>query len=147
MIKDWYEEYIRSRIRGAFIEVDREFIIYKGFKITKAGDDYKIQDVRRSDLYDPVLPKDEKLFKEHGFIKGADLIMCRKDERRSRYHKKKIESFYKQRKKFEEELPETDRLKFVEKKIRNINRNIHEHANEMFFYNSRVEQVKLKYSK
>lgn len=146
MLQNWYEEYLGSGKRPPFQDVDEEFIIYKGFKIIRSPEGYIILDVRRSDLYDPVREVDLKMFKDHGFVKGADIIMYQRDKIRCKKYKEAIEFLYLLRRQYKEELPGSKRVAFVKKKIRNINKNIHDNADSIFFYQTRMKQVKEEYN-
>ena len=50
-----------------------DFIIYKGFKLSKNTDTYTIEDVRRSDFYDEVKSTDHAKLIKLGFIKGENI--------------------------------------------------------------------------
>lgn len=59
---------------------------YKGFKVTKTS----IQDIRHNDFYNEVSKDDLKVLKEKGLIKGADILMERRDRYRIEFYKNLI---------------------------------------------------------
>lgn len=141
-IREYYEEV--SQMTTEHLLNGTNFVIYKGFKLSKTGDNnYKIEDVRFSNMYSPLTNKDKEVIQRDGIIKGADTISYRRDKRRIKSYTKRTERLYNKRRRFERELPSDKRLN--EKRIRNINLLIDEFLNMKFFYEVRVEQFKIKY--
>lgn len=140
--KRWYEE-VKDKLRvHSMWGID--FIFYKGFKLSKLGDDYDIQDVRHSNLYSVITKKCYHKFLVNGFIKGADIISFERDKKRIISYTKKTENLYQKRKKFKKEMLKDKRLN--KKRIRNINRKIDEHIDLLFFYKTRTKQFNYKYN-
>lgn len=142
-IKNWFNQ-VKNLVK-TFEDYDSEYVIYKGFKLTKRGEEYFIQDVRFSNLYSEVTVTDLNKFIDKGFIKGADLISFERDTKRILSYKKMAEVLYDRRRKFTKELSKNRALN--EKRIRNINRRIEEYIDLMFFYEVRVKQFNIKNKK
>ena len=56
-----------------------EAILYKGFKISKIKNDYKWEDTRYDNYYEPVDPKITEKVLENGFIKTLNEVMHHND--------------------------------------------------------------------
>ena len=141
--RQWFNEAVENR-QKVFATSDSDFIIYKGFKITKSIDgNYEIQDVRMNDFYSKVMEKDFIILTNLGFIKGADKISYERNLRRVAIYTKKLEKLYTEREMCKKKLPTN--VKFYEKKLKNCQENIGKYIDLMFFYKSQVvqyEQVK-----
>lgn len=141
-IQGWFEE--ASELTQVFSVLDYEFIIYKGFKITKNLEgEYSIQDTRFSNMYTPVNSICYKIFKEIGFIKGSDRISFERDVKRIETYKKRTGLLYDRRRKFKNQLPNNKELNY--KRIRNINKRIQDYVDLIFFYQTRIKQFNFKY--
>lgn len=142
-IQGWFEE--ASALTSVFKVLNDEFIIYKGFKITKNEfGTYILEDTRFSNMYAPVNSSNYNTFKKLGFIKGADSISYARDIERVETYKKRTGILYDKRKRCKDELPKNKRLN--EKRIRNINKKVQEYVDLIFFYQTRVKQFNFKYS-
>jgi hypothetical protein len=139
-IKIWFNQ--AKSIATTFKTYDSDFIIYKGFKLSKRNNEYYLQDVRFSNLYTEVSKENLDKFLKLGFKKGADLISFERDSMRVISYKKRTEALYDKRKLFEKELPK--KRAFNEKRIRNINKRIDEFIDLLFFYEVRVKQFNIK---
>lgn len=143
-IQLWYEEVVRTAPLHTFESYD--FVIYKGFKMTrKHNGRYILEDVRFSNMYSPVDAKDYRRFERKGFVRGVDEIGYERDKKRVRSYRRRAEKLYDKRKRFKAELPDNRPLN--EKRIRNINKKIDVFIDLMFFYNTRIAQFNLKYNK
>lgn len=146
MIKDWFKEYVEGGYGRPYVGEGHEFIIYKGFKIVSfESQAYFIFDVRRSDFYTKVSTIDLEFFKEHGFIKGADLIMHNRDTRRVSKYNDLLEHWYAKRDILLSKKKELDPKKF-KRDMYTIQRNISDFIDKLFFYQSRKSQTENKYS-
>lgn len=137
-LKKWFEE--AEKHTKVFRDKTSLFIIYKGFKITKSIDKYFIQDVRFRDVYSEVSPKDNKILQEFGFIKGVDLITFNRDLARARIYTIRTEKFYKVRDSLQKSDPK------FSSKMSNCIDNINKSLDLMFYYQTRVNQFKIKYN-
>lgn len=143
IVQKWFEE-SKDKVR-VFIQTDeQEYIIYKGFKITKFSSGYKIQDVRLSDFYSEVKESHFKILVKHGFIRGADAIVYTRNKKRVRTYTKKIEELYDQRKEYQKNLKKNKA--FYEKKLRNCQENINKNIDLLFLYKSRISNHESKYN-
>jgi len=140
-IKKWYEEVILCQ--RPHQRYDSEYIIYKGFKITKLNDTFTLKDVRWSNFYNDVSKTNLNILRKHGFIKGVDIIGYKRDVKRIKSYKKRITRLYDKRKIFKKQMDEDRRLNT--KRIRNINLRIDDYVSFIFFYQVRVNQFKIKY--
>lgn len=146
VIKKWFNEAVDEGIK-VYHSDESEYLIYKGFKIIKTLDDFKILDVRRSDFYDDVKSKDLLVLEKLGFIFGSDSIVHSRNKRRVSIYTKRLERIYTNKKLYKSKLKDKDTKKFYEKKLRNCEENILKNIDLLFFYKSKVEQHELKYSK
>jgi hypothetical protein len=141
-IQGWFEE--ASAVSRVFSVLDREFIIYRGFKITKdVLGVYMIQDTRFSNMYAPVNKRNITMFTNLGFIKGVDNISYARDVKRVESYKRRTGVLYDKRKRYKDDLPNNKRLN--DKRIRNINKRVQEYVDLLFFYQTRVQQFNFKY--
>lgn len=125
-----------------------EYIIHLGFKITRTKAlEYIIEDVRRSDLYNPLRKSDAKILKRMGFVEGVEFIRYQKDQKRVVKSEAALLKAYEGKKEALSQLDNPDRKKtvaFYNKKVKNCSNNIQHNADMIFFYRSRVEQYELK---
>jgi hypothetical protein len=144
IIKNWYEEAIKVTLEHE--TRDSSFIIYKGFKITKTGDDYQIEYTRSSDFYTSVSDKNLELFKNKGFIKGASFLGYNRDKKRVSYYLGEIAELYEKRaealKKSKKKRISMKDKAFYLKQIKNCNKNIENLNSLRTFYQTRQEQFK-----
>lgn len=123
-----------------------DFIIYKGFKLSKNTDTYTIEDVRRSDFYDKVRSSDYTKLIKLGFIKGVDEIVNTRNLKRVGIYTKLVEKLYMNKLSYRSNLCEGKTKEFYEKKLRNCQENIHKNIDLLFLYKTRINQYNLKYN-
>ncbi len=112
--------------------IDCQYIIYKGFKLTKLSDGSEtIQDARFCDFYSKVKPKDKRMIDLLGFIEGANYICNMRNTKRVKTYENKVINLYKK-------LNDTDNTE----KRKLIRRNINKNLDLMFLYKSRVTNFK-----
>lgn len=145
VLKEWFDEVGRNNVKIHHSK-ESEFVIYKGFKLSKSIDGFTIQDVRRSDFYDDVKIKEHNILCKLGFIRGADLIVHRRNVKRVSVYTRLLEKTYSDRKLFSSKLRPLKTREFYKKKIRNCQDNIKKYIDLLFLYKSRVEQYNLKYN-
>ena len=142
-IKRWYEEV--AQVTKIHETISEEFVVYKGFKLSKLLDgSYIIKDTRFSNMYSNVSDNVMKQFEKLGIIKGIDTIGFERDKRRVESYKRRTGRLYDKRIKFKKELPKNKRLN--EKRIRNINKRISDFVDLIFYYDTRVKQYNSKYN-
>ncbi len=139
----WYEEAWKSPHTVKY-KGDSEFVIYKGVKLEKTNDGLKLLDVRFNDFYTKLPKKDKKLLKIHGFIKGCDHIMYRRDGIRCTKYKLKLEALYTDLKYYEKNINRRNKRAFI-KKIGIVKKHIRENLDLFVFYSTRRDQFKVKY--
>lgn len=144
-LSKWYKQAVR--ITGKHTtSLNKEFIIYKGFKITKHDNQsFTIEDVRFTNMYGKVSDKSLEILSEKGFIAGVDYIGYLRDNVRIKSIKKTIETLYSRRRKYKKEFDNDPRLN--DKRIRSINKKIPRYVFLMGFYQTRVNQFNIKYNK
>ena len=147
-LQQWFEEATNvTRLFNNTLTGD-DYIIYLGFKITRTDAlEYIIEDVRRSDLFNPLRKSDTKILKRLGFVKGVELIRYQKDQKRVVKSEAALLKAYNGKKEALSQLDNPDRKKpraFYEKKVKNCSNSIQHNADMIFFYRSRVEQYELK---
>lgn len=145
VVKQWFDEAVKEGVR-VYSSEESEYLIYKGFKITKNLDNYVIHDVRRSDFYDPLKHNDYITLQKLGFIFGCDSIVHSRNKRRVLIYTRRLEKIYTNRRLYESKLKVKSTRAFYEKKIRNCQENIRKNIDLLFFYKSKVEQHELKYN-
>lgn len=139
VLEKWFEESIKSL--KVFVTADCDFIIYKGFKISKFFEGgYRIQDTRFNDFYSDVTKSDLLVLKDNGFIKGAKIIMHERDLKRIKIYEKKIEKLYSDKDKFKS-LLSTNKT-FYSKRINNCEEGIEATSNLLFLFKIREKQFK-----
>lgn len=144
IIKGWYNEAIK--VTREFKVLDIRFIIYKGFKISKKNDDeYILQDVRYEEHYTTVSVKEFALMQKKGFVRAVDEVNHLLNLQRVKEYTKKIEFLYAKRKKAKTEMRKDVRLN--KKRIKLANKNIDILVDQMFLFQSRIEQFNNKYNK
>lgn len=120
-------------------KTEEEFAFYKGFKITKVGRRYILEDIRFKDFYTPVKPKDKEILEREGFIKGCDLIMYKRNMKKIKLYNKKIE-WLRNKIHYHQSQPET---KFTKKRICNHTDRIAYFNDLVLLYTARIENSKL----
>ena len=128
----WFKE---AQSNGVVKVTDSNFIIFKGFKITREGNIYN---VRNSDYYKKASNSDIATFRKHGFVKGAILIVHRRNIKRVEKFENILSRLY------------TDKYTIDRanaKKYGLCIRDIEEMTYLLFLYRTRIEQTKnfLKY--
>lgn len=145
ILKKWYDEVLENDI-PVFTSGESEFTIYRGFKLTKTFDEYKIEDVRLSDFYDKVKDRDFKILKKLGFIRGADWIVNKRNHRRVQIYTRIIERLYEDKAEYKSKLRPLKTRAFYQKKLRNCQENIHKTIDLLFLYKARINQYNSKYN-
>lgn len=141
-IKDWYEQ--AKNVTKVFETIDGEFIIYKGFKISRPFDgDFKIEDTRFRNMYSPVRRNDLKRFLLVGFIRGADQLSYIRDLSRVERLQTRAGKLYDKRKQFKKDFNKDKRLN--EKRLRTSKVKLDELIDLIFHYNSKIQQYNSKY--
>jgi len=142
--RQWYGE--AKAILPVHKFPDKDFIIYKGFKLTSFHNGkYLIEDTRSSENYGKPLTKDLSIMNLKGFIKGCDEISYKNNLSNIVSTTKRIELLYSRRKKYRRKIKEGSEIQKNEKRVRNINKNIDILADRIFMYKTRVKQFKSKY--
>lgn len=141
-LKLCYDEAVRSGIH-IYSDKDCEFLIYKGFKISKFESSYEIHDVRINDFYEDVSKKDLEMFDVHGFLKGADIICYERNKVRYVKYIKKLEKIYEKRTDFRCKYDENP--KFYEKGLNNCEEGILKYTDLLFFYKAKILQHEFIY--
>ena len=144
VIEQWFSEASNEGVK-VFHHEGIDFIIYKGYKISRCSGIYAIEDVRRSDFYDEVKVTEYSKMIKLGFIKGVDYIVNRRDLRRVGIYTRLLERLYTDKISYRGKLCELDKKEFYEKKLRNCQENIHRNIDLLFLYRSRIGQYNLKY--
>lgn len=143
-IEIWYKEAVK--VTREFKLLDMSFIIYKGFKISKAvNGEYLLQDVRYDENYSEVSLREFSLMQKKGFVKAVDEINHKLNLQRVKEYTKKIEFLYAKRKKARAEMKKDVRLN--KKRIKLANKNIDILVDQMFLFETRIEQFNNKYNK
>jgi hypothetical protein len=145
-LKQWFDE-VEMSVLNVHRYKGSEFVIYKGFKLSKTLDQYKLEDVRVSDFYGEVKKRDYNVLLKLGFIRGADEIVNKRNIRRVGIYTRLLEKLYADRKEYQKKLRPLKTREFYRKKIRNCQENIHKNIDLLFLYKSRIEQYNLKYKK
>jgi hypothetical protein len=140
----WFEG--ASKVLEVFDFKREQAIIYKGFKLSKYLDGtFSIKDGRTDDEdYVGVNKEDLNKLEGKDFILGIDQISHKLTLEKIRDCTKKAEKFYSKRRKANREMQKDVRLN--QKRIRNININIDILVDQIFLYQSRVNQFNNKYN-
>lgn len=137
-IKKWFKEAEVAGVR-IFSYEGYDYLIYKGFKITKFNTgDCIIQDVRLSDLYNEVREDHLIVLDRMGFITGADYIAYDRNVMRMKESTAKLEKLF----------TELEGLKSAgtdTKKVENCNENILKYTDLTIFYRIKIDQHLRKY--
>lgn len=141
------EEYLNSEVGKLHVTSDFNFIIYKGFKIIEdpETDNYTLRDVRFNDFYNEVTPRAFNMFLQHGFVKGADLIMLGRDIMRISRHRSILEMKYQDKENLIKKKSKYSAHKFGVK-LDKIKKDIGDNLDALFFYETRKNQVEHKYN-
>jgi|GEM_PF-3132571 hypothetical protein len=140
VLANWYNEAVDYGSPEFKNYSGSKFIIYKGFKITLVDNEYIMEDVRKSDFYNPSSEKDLKVIKEFGFIMGCDLLMNERNEQRVTKYTTTLEKLY------------SDKHKMIKskdtksQKYSNLINSIYKYIDLLQTYKARVSQHSKKYS-
>lgn len=140
MVEQWYKEAELQTLVHSTEKTD--FIIYKGFKISKHKIDnsFTIQDCRFTDLLSEISKEDNLIITDLGFIKGVDLLSHRRDVIREKKYRSILETLYTKRAIYKKAKP------FNKKRLSNCEDNIIKCRDLLFYYLVRLEQYKEKYN-
>lgn len=144
VLKQWFDEVGENGL-PVFHSKESEFIIYKGFKLSKVLEQYKLEDVRRSDFYDEVREREYKILLKLGFIRGIDWIVNKRNLRRITIYTRLLEKLYQDKEEYQSKLRPLKTRAFYQKKLRNCQENIHRNIDLLFLYKNRIEQYNSKY--
>lgn len=144
-VRQWFEE--ASLVTNVHKDFNSEFLIYKGFKITKKEGSYRIQDVRHSEFYSPVSIQDLNEIKEKGFIAGIDYINYVLNLGRVENYKLQVDTLKLKKKLARKELRQGIDRRLNNKRIRLANENILEYEDLIQLTESRIKQFNFKYNK
>lgn len=145
VLRQWFNEGEKNGLI-VYHSIESEFLIYKGFKLSKFLDHYKLEDVRRSDFYDEVTQREQNILKKLGFIKGIDSIVNTRNLKRVGIYTRLLEKLFQDKKEYQSKLRPLKTREFYNKKIRNCQDNIHNYIDLLFLYKSRIEQFNIKYN-
>jgi len=145
ILQDWFNEAKKANVT-IFGSGENEFIIYKGFKLSKSSNLFKLEDVRRSDFYDDVKDKEYKTILKLGFIKGIDWIVNKRNLKRIGIYTRILERLYSEKKEYKSKLRPKITRAFYQKKLKNCQESIYRNIDLLFLYKTRIEQYNLKYN-
>ena len=138
---DLIKEFERGLNDPQFVKVvfkSKTKIIYKGFSITKHEDGiYILSDCRKSTFYSDINPNDLQIIESNGFKKGCDIIQMNGDELRVTKIKRNIAKIHNQKSTLAKSNPSSPTLKTLENNMAKL-------VDELFFYKSRLKQLKDK---
>ncbi len=143
VVREMFEE--ASRIVNVYKDYKGEFLIYKGFKITKEEHNYRIQDARHSEFYSSVKSEEYEMMIDKGFIKAVDLISYKLNLERIEDYRDQIKELDLKKKVAKKHIKQNRRLNL--KRIRLADENIVELKDQIQLSQSRIEQFKNKYNK
>lgn len=139
----WYNEAIL--IAPVHKTADGEFVIYKGFKLSKTNDsEFDIVDVRYSNMYSSPKKYMLDMFNTIGFVKGCDDISVTRDKKRLVFYTNRIDSLNKKIETAKSELPKHEAKN--KKRIVNAKLKIEDYADMILFYQMRINQYNNKYN-
>jgi len=141
-VKQWFIEV--SRVAQVHNFKHQDAIFYKGFKLSddRKGS-FELYDVRKSDDYTRVKPKDLKKIRSMGFILAVDEISYRLTIERFKTYRKKAELLYAKKKRANKDMKKDVRLN--KKRIRNADKNIDVLVDQILLCQSRINQHESKY--
>ena len=143
--KIWFEESVKYGLTIYTVrDTDINFIVYKGFKITKTEGRYFIQDIHLNDFYTNVDKKQIITLKENGFIKGADIISYERNKRRIAKYISLLEKLYENKEEYVKKYNTNE--SFYEKKLNNCREGILKYSDLLFFYKAKILQHEIKYN-
>ena len=143
--KIWFEEAVKYGLTIYTVrDTDINYIVYKGFKITKTEGRYFIQDIRLNDFYTNVDKKQIITLKENGFIKGADIISYERNKRRIAKYISLLEKLYENKEEYVKKY--NNNASFYEKKLNNCREGILKYSDLLFFYKAKILQHEIKYN-
>ena len=143
VVERWFEK--ASRLVNVHKDFEGEFLIYRGFKISKENGVFRIQDVRHSEFYSPVLSHEYAMMVEKGFIATCDILSYENNIERIEDYRVTIEALELKKKLAKKSLKSNKKLNL--KRIRLAEENIVELKNLIQLTESRIKQFKIKYSK
>lgn len=142
----WYEEAVKSNVTVFTTNKDQDFLIYKGVKIARNGEEYEAFDVRVSDYYSSVSDDVRAKLNHMGFIKGSDQISHRRNINRVLNLTCGIKSLEEKKSRYEEKLKsisnETHPVEYSQclKKIKSSEDSIDKMVVERAVYQNRINQ-------
>lgn len=140
----WFDE--ASNVLRVHNFKDGSAIFYKGFKLScDSKNNFKILDIRFSDDYQEVKPKELEEIRGQGFIRGVDEINQRLSQKRLKACIKKVETYYSKKKRAKRDMHKDVRLN--KKRIRNLDKNIDIVVDEILLHRMRISQFNNKYNK
>lgn len=141
MLEQWYQEALGCNTTAKFSSIKSKSVLYKGFKIVINLEVYEISllDIRKADFYSKVNDDDLAVMKEHGFIKGCDLIMRDRDSQRVDNYTRRLEKLYTLKEEYKKDVIKN------KKRLGICEANISETIDLLFFHKARFIQNKEKY--
>lgn len=137
--ESWFKECKESGVK-VHQHMGEQFVIYKGFKIIKRGEEYSSVDVRKNDFYSPISKEDIGVINRRGFIKGVGILSHRRNKRRVGIYRALISRVRRELKLYHSGLRESSRKEFFKKKIRNAELRIDKSKTLLALYKTRVAQ-------
>lgn len=142
-LQTWYNKAVKIGTH-TYVGDNCEFLIYKGFKISKFPDRFSIQNVRTSDFYSNVSDEDMEVLKKEGFIKGSDTLSYERNKVRFTEYIKTLEKLYENRKEY---LTKYDNNpKFYTKRLKNCEEGLCKYSDLLFFYKAKILQYEQIYN-
>lgn len=145
MQEKWFNECLSNNDVKVFNDGEFEFVIYKGVKLVKTNDGFRLLDVRFNDFYSRLAKPYKRILRKHGFVKGCDIMMYERDLMRCRKYERYLEELYTYKKRLLKKLDEVTYKRPIRKKLGVMERKASDAIDDLFFYNSRKEQFEVKY--
>lgn len=139
----WYEQAVRIGVH-TYCDDNCEFLIYKGFKISKYPHKYLIENVRNSDFYEPLTESQQEFLIDQGFIKGADTYSYERNKVRYMKYIRRLEKVYDDRTLFRNKREINP--KFYDKRLNNCEEGILKYTDLLFFYKAKILQYEQFYN-
>lgn len=95
MDKEIYDKAVEE-IGITYSDVYQSFVMYKGFKVNKKGEEYEVKNVRRSEFYEDVPENVKQSMVNNGFKKTCLLLNYKENLIRIGDLKKQIKNLYKE---------------------------------------------------
>lgn len=138
---DLIKEFERGLNDPDFVKVDfkdKVRLIYKGFSITRYNDGILfLTDCRHSTFYNDIKPQELKIFEENGFKKACEIIQMQSDELKVSKIKRNIARLHNQKAGLQKANPSNPKIKSIDNSMAKL-------VDSLFFYNSRLQQLKNK---